>query len=77
MMMMIDTKLYNNNQTTVPAEIRNAHSLQADDIIEWVLSDDNTVHMNFRKKVTLNEMKGAGKTSKNTNALELEKELYR
>ncbi|MBR5503783.1 MAG: hypothetical protein IKV87_05010 [Methanobrevibacter sp.] len=75
-MIFADTKIYKNNQTSIPSKIRKECNVGPDDIIEWTLDDDGKITLNFRKKITFKEMRGAINLGHKTNAVELEKELY-
>jgi AbrB family looped-hinge helix DNA binding protein len=38
--MIIETKVYNRNQTTIPSEIRNKFNIKPNDLGEWLLSEN-------------------------------------
>ena len=76
-MIYADTKIYKNNQTSIPSKIRKECNIGPDDIVEWVLDDEGKVTVTFRKKVTFNQMRGSIKLNDKTNAVDLEKELYK
>ena len=76
-MIYADTKIYKNNQTSIPSKIRKECNVGPDDIVEWVLEDDGKITLTFRKKVTFDEMRGSIKLNYKTNAVDLEKELYK
>ena len=76
-MIYADTKIYKNNQTSIPTKIWKDCHLGSDDIVEWFLDDDGKVTLTFRKKVTFNQMRGSIKLNNKTNAVDLEKELYK
>lgn len=71
------TKVDKNNQTTIPHKIMKELDIEVDDIIEWVLDDDKILTLNFRKKVKFEDMRGSINIDEKTNAVELEKELYK
>ncbi|MGL4669549.1 MAG: AbrB/MazE/SpoVT family DNA-binding domain-containing protein [Methanobacteriaceae archaeon] len=73
--MSVNTKLYSNNQTVVPSEIRKKFHLKADDIIEWNIKEDKKAELTFRKKLTDQDMIGIIKVKEPTNAVELKKNL--
>lgn len=70
---MISSKIYNNNQTIIPSEIRKKHSLKAGDIIEWIEEDNGEIKIRFREKSKLRDIIGIINTEKQTNAVELKK----
>lgn len=74
--MVVETKVYQKNQTTIPTVYTKKHNVKPEDIVEWQEDDDGRLYVTFRKKVSISEMIGAGKNSKNTNAVKLEEELY-
>jgi len=77
MSIIIETKVYSGNQTTIPSEFRKKHNIQKNDIVEWKEEKDGTIKVNFRKKVTIDDIIGIGKTKNTTNAVKLKKELYK
>lgn len=74
--MGVETNVYQNNQTTIPTVYIKKYNVEPEDIVEWEENEDGKLYVTFRKKVTISEMIGAGKKSKNTNAPKLEEELY-
>jgi len=74
--MGVETNVYQNNQTTIPTVYIKKYNVEPEDIVEWEENEDGKLYVTFRKKVTISEMIGAGKKSKNTNAAKLEEELY-
>lgn len=69
------TKVYNNNQTAIPSEIRKKLNIAPDDIVEWILWDDGRVEVVFRKRSVLKDIIGIGSTVKTTNGVELQKQI--
>ena len=74
--MVIETKVYKKNQTTIPAVYRKKYDVQPDDIVEWEENDRVEIVVSFRKKLSFRDMMGAGTVKTKTNAVKLEKELY-
>ena len=70
---MLTGKLYNNNQITVPSEIRKKHNLKPGTIIEWIEDDTGDIKLNFRIKSELRDIIGILNTKKPTNAVKLKK----
>ena len=68
--MVIETKVYKKNQTTIPAVYRKKYDVQPDDIVEWEENDRGEIVVSFRKKLSFRDM------MTKTNAVQLEKELY-
>ena len=62
----IETKVYQGNQTTIPSSIRKKYDVEPDDIVDWILHDDGKITIEFRKKVSVNELIGIGKTEDDT-----------
>jgi AbrB family looped-hinge helix DNA binding protein len=48
---MIISKIYNNNQTTIPSEIRKKYNLNLNTIVEWIDEDNGEIKIKFVKKV--------------------------
>jgi AbrB family looped-hinge helix DNA binding protein len=46
---MITTKVYDNNQTAIPSEIRKMFKVQANDIVEWIVNENGEININFRR----------------------------
>lgn len=75
--MSIETKVYEGNQTTIPSEIRKKHNIQPNDIVEWKENKKGEIQVSFRKKTTIDDIIGIGKTKEKTNAVELKRKLYK
>ena len=73
---MIETKIYNRGQTTIPSEFRKEYNLTNDDIVEWNKNEKGEIIVTFRKKVTIDEMIGSIKTKEKTNSVELVRSIY-
>lgn len=76
-MMIANTKIYKNFQTSIPKEVREAFDINDDTIVEWGITDDGQPEVNFRNKVKLDDIIGIVKTEEVTNSVELKKEVYR
>lgn len=55
---LANTKMYKNKQTIIPCEIRDRFDVDEDTIIEWGVDEQGEPKINFRKKVTLNDVAG-------------------
>ena len=75
-MMIANTKIYKNFQTSIPKEVREAFDINDDTIVEWGITDDGQPEVNFRNKVKLDDIIGIVKTDEVTNSEELKKEVY-
>ena len=75
-MIIANTKIYKNFQTSIPKEVREAFDINDDTIVEWGIIDDGLPEVNFRNKVTLNDIIGIVKTEEVTNSVELKKEVH-
>ena len=72
------TKVYKNNQTTIPSKVRNELKLNAGSTITWKLNANGTVTLIFEtKEVSIEDLSGLGKSKEVTNAVELKRELYK
>lgn len=75
--MVIETKVYKKNQTTIPSVYRKKYNVKPDDIVEWEENDRGEIVVSFRKRLSFRDMIGAGTLKTPTNAVQLEKELYK
>jgi bifunctional DNA-binding transcriptional regulator/antitoxin component of YhaV-PrlF toxin-antitoxin module len=75
--MTIQTKVYEGNQTTIPSIFRKKHDIKPNDIVEWKEDKKGNIQVNFRKKVTMDDIIGIGRTEERTNAVELKRNLYK
>ncbi len=73
--MTIETIVYKTNQTTIPSFLRKKYNISPNDIVEWN-EEDGTIIVSFRKKVKVDDICGFIDLEHETNALDLEKELY-
>ncbi len=72
------TKIYKNNQTTIPSKIRKELNISEDTLIDWDLDSNNTVTLVFKtKRSSIKDLAGLGKSKEKTNAVELKKGLYK
>lgn len=76
-LVIIETTVYKKNQTTIPSEIRKRFNVKPDDIMLWEENKNGEIVINFRKKLSFKDMKGAGTLKEPTNAVQLEKDLYK
>ena len=73
---MIETKIYQRGQTTIPSEYRKEYNLTKDDIVEWKKNEKGEIIVSFRKKVTIDEMIGTLKTKDKMDSVELVRSIY-
>ncbi|KZX11548.1 hypothetical protein [Methanobrevibacter filiformis] len=74
--MIATSKMYDKYQIVIPAKIRKEIGINdIDHIVEWDVNENKEVVLNFRKKITLNDVLGAGKTIEPTNAVKLKKKV--
>lgn len=73
---MIETKIYQRSQTTIPSEYIKEYNLTNDDIVEWKKNEKGEIIVSFRKKVTIDEMIGTIKTKDKINSVELVRSIY-
>ena len=55
MIWLITTKVYEGNQTVIPAHLRKKYNIEPDDIVEWY-EEDGEIKVQFRKKVKLEDV---------------------
>ena len=55
---LANTKMYKNKQTIIPSEIREKFNVDEDTIIEWGVDESGLPTINFRKKITLEDVAG-------------------
>jgi len=70
---MITTKLYNRYQTVIPSEIRKKIDVNPDSIVEWKINEKGKVELDFRKKVTEEDIIGLIKENLPYNSVEIKK----
>lgn len=75
-MILAHTKIYKNFQTSIPKEVRETFGVNKDTIVEWGIDEQGNPKVNFRKKVSVDDIIGLIKTEP-TNSVELKKELYK
>lgn len=73
---MIETRIYQRGQTTIPAVYRKKYNLTQNDVMEWDENEKGEIIISFRKKVTIDEMIGSLKTEEKTNSVELVRRIY-
>lgn len=76
-MLVANTKIYKNFQTSIPKEMREAFDINDETIVEWGITDDGQPEVNFRNKVNIDDIIGIVKTKEVTNSVELKKEVYK
>ncbi|MDR0911975.1 MAG: hypothetical protein LBM96_05150 [Methanobrevibacter sp.] len=69
------TNLYKGFQTVVPANIRKKLNLDLDYILEWNISDENKVEVEFRKKTNVNDLIGIFSSKEPTDAVDLQRKM--
>ena len=74
--MVIETKVYQKNQITIPSIYRKKYNIKPNDIVEWDENENGEIVLTFRKRLSLKDLKGAGTVKETTNAVKLERELY-
>ena len=74
--MVIETKVYQKNQITIPSIFRKKYDIKPNDIVEWDENENGEIVLTFRKRLSLKDLKGAGTVKETTNAVKLERELY-
>lgn len=72
---MITTKVYDNNQTAIPSEIRKMFKVQANDIVEWIVNEDGEININFRKRSRLDDIVGIVSSKKPIDSVKIQKRI--
>ncbi|GAA5819798.1 MAG: putative regulator PrlF [Methanobrevibacter sp. CfCl-M3] len=70
---MITTNLYNRYQTVILSEIRKKIDVNPDSIVEWKINEKGKVELDFRKKVTEEDIIGLIKEDLSYNSVEIKK----
>lgn len=71
------TKVYKNNQITVPSTIRKALGITEESLIKWDLKSDGTVSLSvLSEKPSIRDFAGIAHSKEVTNAVELKRGLY-
>lgn len=76
-MILSNTKIYKNFQTSIPKEVRETFGVDQDTIVEWGIDENGKPEVNFRKKVTVDDIIGLIKTDEPTNSVELKRGIYK
>jgi AbrB family looped-hinge helix DNA binding protein len=74
---MLTTKVYNNNQTSIPSEIRKKFNIVADDMVEWIADDNGEIKVIFRKKSKLTDIVGLVTSPQPIDSVKLQKKVDR
>lgn len=72
---MITTKVYDNNQTAIPSEIRKMFKVQTNDIVEWIVNEDGEININFRKRSRLDDIVGMVSSKKPIDSVKIQKRI--
>ena len=72
---MVTTKVYNNNQTSIPSQIRKKFDVKVDDIVEWIEMENGEVNVRFRKKSQINDIVGIASTKSPVNSVKIQKRI--
>ena len=69
------TQLYKGFQTVVPSQIRKQLNLDLDYILEWDISKNGKVEVEFRKKTSFMDLKGIVKSDDSTDSVKLQRKM--
>ncbi|MCC7561208.1 MAG: hypothetical protein KO253_00125 [Methanobrevibacter arboriphilus] len=75
--MTVTTKIYENNQTAIPSEIRKRFKVGKNDLVEWSVNEKGKLEVSFRKKASFKDIRSKGRLDYKTNSVNLKKELYK
>lgn len=71
------TKIYKNNQITIPSKIRKELNISKESVINWSLNSDKTITLKVEnKKPSVKDLIGLGSSKEVTNAVDLKRSLY-
>lgn len=71
------TKVYKNNQTTIPSKVRKKLNISEDSVINWNLNSDNSITISVKsEKPSVKDLVGLGSSKEVTNAVDLKRGLY-
>lgn len=71
------TKVYKNNQTTIPSKVRKKLNISEDSVINWNLNSDNIITISVKsEKPSVKDLVGLGSSKEVTNAVDLKRGLY-
>jgi AbrB family looped-hinge helix DNA binding protein len=73
--MILETKVYDGNQTTIPPEIRNKFNIKPNDVVEWLLCENEDIKIRFKEKNTIEGLIGKYSSNNAFNAVEDIKKL--
>lgn len=72
-----NTKIYKNNQITIPSKIRKELNINEESSVNWILNDDKTITLKIEnKKKSVKDLVGLGSSEELTNAVDLKRRLY-
>lgn len=72
------TKLYKNNQTAVPSEIRKEFGLKPDVLIYWNKNEKGEIFVEFKENnLSFDDLVGIGSSPDKTNSVNLKRGLYK
>jgi len=69
------TQLYKGFQTVVPSQIRKKLNLDLDYILEWDITKNGKVEVEFRKKTSFMDLKGIVKSKDSTDSVKLQRKM--
>lgn len=77
MVTIINTKIYKNNQITIPSKIRKELNINSESSVNWILNNDKTITLKVEnKKPSVKDLIGLGSSKEVTNAVDLKRGLY-
>lgn len=77
MVNVVTTKIYKNNQITIPSKIRKELNISEESVINWIINPDKTITLKIEnKKPSVKDLIGLGSSEEVTNAVELKRGLY-
>lgn len=75
---MVETSnLYKGFQTVVPSKIRKQLNLDLDYILEWNISENGKVEIEFRKKTSFMDLNGLVSSKKHMDSVKLQRKMRR
>ncbi|MDR0913113.1 MAG: AbrB/MazE/SpoVT family DNA-binding domain-containing protein [Methanobrevibacter sp.] len=72
---MLTTKVDNKNQIFIPSEIRKRFNIISGDVVEWLIDEDKSIRLNFRKRSNLMDIVGIVSSEKFIDSVKFQKKI--
>lgn len=71
------SEIYDKYCTVIPKQMRDLFDIDEDTVIEWGVDENDNPQINFRKRVTVNDILGMIDEDSKESSVELKKSLYK